>query len=262
MEIKILGAHCLESVNTRLTSMVIDGVLALDAGGLTSGLSFVEQSELKAILLSHQHLDHSKDIAFIGYYNALRLVHDNSESKKVYSIAEVFENLSAHLLNGKIFPDFTSQFPWGTPPLQFCPIQPYEAVNVLGYGVKAIPTKHAVPSVGFAVTSPKGKTLFFTSDTGPDISHCWEHVTPDLLIADVTSINEHSDRMALVGHLTPKLLKDVLVTFLETKGYLPPVVLIHLPPELEEQVRQEVAQVSQELSTDIKLGYEGMVIPL
>ena len=63
MEIRILGAHNVESANTRLTSLLVDGVLAVDAGALTSSLTFAEQEKVSSILLTHCHYDHVRDVA-------------------------------------------------------------------------------------------------------------------------------------------------------------------------------------------------------
>ncbi len=62
MRIKLLGAHNTESLETRMSGLVIDDVLALDAGGLTSSLTLAAQQELKAVLVTHQHYDHIRDI--------------------------------------------------------------------------------------------------------------------------------------------------------------------------------------------------------
>tara|TARA_Y100000310_G_scaffold215713_1_gene216645 strand:+ start:381 stop:644 length:264 start_codon:yes stop_codon:yes gene_type:complete len=66
MKIQILGAHICESQTSKLTSLLIDDVLAIDAGGLTSSLSFEAQQKIKAILLTHQHYDHIRDIPTIA----------------------------------------------------------------------------------------------------------------------------------------------------------------------------------------------------
>jgi phosphoribosyl 1,2-cyclic phosphodiesterase len=66
MEIRILGAHNVESANTRLTSVLVDGVLAMDAGALTSSLTFAEQEKVSSILLTHCHYDHVRDVAAIA----------------------------------------------------------------------------------------------------------------------------------------------------------------------------------------------------
>ncbi len=56
MKIKVLGAHNTESRNTKYMSLLVDDVLALDAGGLTSSLSFRSQMKIKAVLLTHGSL--------------------------------------------------------------------------------------------------------------------------------------------------------------------------------------------------------------
>ncbi|GAH38128.1 unnamed protein product, partial [marine sediment metagenome] len=66
MKIQILGAHNCESQNSKLITLLIDDTLAIDAGGLTSSLSFPAQQKLKAILLTHQHYDHIRDVPAIA----------------------------------------------------------------------------------------------------------------------------------------------------------------------------------------------------
>ena len=95
MEIRILGAHNVESANTRLTSVLVDGVLAMDAGALTSGLTFDEQEKVRSILLTHCHYDHVKDVAAIAL-NSTYVRH----TVKVYAQAGTLEALLNHLLNG------------------------------------------------------------------------------------------------------------------------------------------------------------------
>ena len=107
MNIELLGAHCLESKTTRLTCLLADGILAIDAGGLTSGLSFSAQRDIRAILLTHQHFDHVRDVALIGYYNSLWIGKGVTDTKTVHSTPAVLDNIMADILNGKTFPDFT-----------------------------------------------------------------------------------------------------------------------------------------------------------
>ena len=60
--------------------------------------------------------------------------------------------------------------------------------------------------------------------------------------------------------MTPALLKPELVDFRQQRGCLPPVVLIHMAPPLEREIREEAAEVARELDVKIELGYEGMEI--
>ncbi len=48
MKVQILGAHNCESQELRLVSILVDDSLVLDAGGLTSSLSFAEQIKINA----------------------------------------------------------------------------------------------------------------------------------------------------------------------------------------------------------------------
>jgi hypothetical protein len=50
MKIKILGAHNTETLRTRHTCLLIDDVLAVDAGALTSHLSEKGMKRLQAVL--------------------------------------------------------------------------------------------------------------------------------------------------------------------------------------------------------------------
>jgi ribonuclease BN (tRNA processing enzyme) len=102
MNIRILGAHNIESQDSRCISFVIDDVLAIDAGSLTSSLTFPEQQNLKAVLLTHQHYDHVRDIPALGMNFYLY-----EKTIEIYSIRPVYEVLSAHLLNNVLYPDFT-----------------------------------------------------------------------------------------------------------------------------------------------------------
>ena len=105
MKVQVLGAHNTESQDTKLMSLVIDDILALDAGGLTSSLSFSAQLKLKAILITHQHYDHIRDIPAIAMNFFLRRKVIN-----IYSTPPVKEAVLTHLLSGDIYPRFQENF--------------------------------------------------------------------------------------------------------------------------------------------------------
>jgi glyoxylase-like metal-dependent hydrolase (beta-lactamase superfamily II) len=66
LEVRILGAHSGEAKGLRMSSILVDGVLALDAGGLTSNLSLSEQQKIRAVLITHHHFDHSRDLVTLA----------------------------------------------------------------------------------------------------------------------------------------------------------------------------------------------------
>jgi phosphoribosyl 1,2-cyclic phosphodiesterase len=62
--------------------------------------------------------------------------------------------------------------------------EPYSRKTIAGYDVLAVPVKHSAPTVGYQVISPEGKSLFYTGDTTVGVSHCWQHVSPQLLVTE------------------------------------------------------------------------------
>jgi ribonuclease BN (tRNA processing enzyme) len=256
MNIRVLGAHNCESKNSKLVSLLIDDFLAIDAGALTSSLSFEAQQKIKAILLTHQHYDHVRDIPTIAMNFFLR-----DATINVYSIPAVCDAVASHLLDDELYPDFR-QRPAQEPTVRFTIIQPHQAEQIEGYSILAVPVNHSVPTVGYQVTSPDGKVVFYTGDTGPGLADCWRRVFPQLLIAEVTASDEYKEWSAESGHLTPGLLKEELTSFREVNGYLPQVVVVHMNPALEKEIAAEIAAVGKALSSSITLGYEGMQLSL
>ena len=135
-------------------------------------------------------------------------------------------------------------------------------INTLDYKVLPLPVSHHVSTVGYQVTSRDGKSLFYTSDTGPGLASCWQHVSPQLLITEVSGPQRLKSHLRGSGHLTPGLLRKELEEFYKTKGYLPRVILVHLPPPLEAEIADEVSQIDEELSGQIELGRDGMRISI
>jgi ribonuclease BN (tRNA processing enzyme) len=256
MNIRLLGAHNCESESTKLISLLIDDILVIDAGAVTSSLSFEAQQKIKALLLTHQHFDHIRDIPPLAMNLFLR-----GASTTIYSIPAVHEIVTTHLLDDEIYPSF-HQRPPRNPTLRFNIIEPHQAELIEGYSVLAVPVSHSTPAVGYQVTSPDGKIVFYTGDTGPGLANCWRHVSPQLLITEATASDRYKEEAAESGHMSTSLLKEELISFREIKGYLPEVVAVHMNPALEKEIAAEIAAVEKELDCSITMGYEGMELKL
>jgi len=256
VDIQLLGVHNCESQNTKFISLLIDDTLAIDAGGLTSSLSFPAQQKLKAILLTHQHYDHIRDVPAIAMNFYLC-----GATIDIYSTQPVYNALTTYLLDGKLYPKFLEQ-PQGNPTIKFTLIEPYQTEQIEGYSILAVRVNHAVPTVGYQITSPDGKVVFYTGDTGPGLADCWERVAPQLLITEVTATNKYEEFAKESGHLTPSLLKQELTSFRKLKGYLPQVVVVHMNPDMEGEIETEIATVAKALNSSITLAHEGMQLHL
>jgi len=232
--------------------------LAIDAGGLTSTLSLSQQEKIKAVLLTHHHFDHTRDLVTLCFNNASLWRHEI----QVYALQQALDVVIPCLLDGKIYLNLLESPSPEKPFLRLNTIEPYRKETIGGYEVLPLPVKHSVPTVGYQITSPDGKSFFYTGDTGVGIAHCWQHVSPQLLITEVCGPNKFTDELTRSGHLSPRSLREELTQFHKLRRYLPRVIIIHIAPPYEQQIKEEVAHVAKELGADISLGYEGMKVIL
>jgi ribonuclease BN (tRNA processing enzyme) len=254
MKIKILGANNIESKDTKNACLLIDDVLAIDAGAITSTMTLKEQQQLKAVLLTHRHYDHIKDIPELGMNFYLM-----EKSLVIYAIRSVYEDISARILDDMLYPDFR-KMPSEKPALIFSMLEAGREETIEGYKILPVTMIHSVPCVGFQVTSPSGKKIFYTSDTGPGLEQCWQKISPDLLIIEVTTPSKYHDFAVQAGHLTPALLKIELESFRKLKGYLPSVVTVHAKPMDEKKIQAELDEVARTMKIKVQFGRQGMVI--
>ncbi len=256
MELRILGAHNMESRHTRMESHLIDGVLALDAGGMTRALTFEEQRRIQAIILSHRHFDHVRDLLPLGL--ALRNAGIRVE---IYAIQDTVDFLMEKLLDGSLYPNVVNPPPPYEPVFHINVVDFYTEFEVLDYSVMAVPVPHAVPAAGFRIASGD-VSLFYTGDAGEGVSAAWEHVSPDVLLTEVTYGNDGADLAARGVHLTPATLEDTLLAFKRKWGRLPRVITSHLNPPWEDDVRRELVEVAARLGIEIEVSQEDMTLTL
>ena len=226
------------------------------AGSLTSKLSFRAQARIKAVLLTHRHYDHVKDLPALGM-NFFLL----EKTLEICTIQSVYEDLARYLMDGVLYPDFR-KIPPEKPVFKFNILEPCREVTIEGYKILPVTVRHAVPGVGYQVTSPAGKKLFYTADTGPGLEECWRQVSPDLLIIEVTYLNKDEQLSIDAGHLTASMLQKELESFRKLKGYLPRIVTVHANPVDEKEIEAELSRVAAALNTDIQPGREEMRITL
>jgi ribonuclease BN (tRNA processing enzyme) len=254
MDIRVLGAHNSETSTTSCVTLLIDEKLAIEAGGLTSRLTFEEQSKLDAIVITHNHLDHVRDIPTLAL-NFYR----RSACIDIYSTAHVCGSIKEHMLNSEMYPQFHA-IPKKKPTVNFLEVEPLGLQWIDGHSVLPVPVNHEGDAVGYLISDRQNKSVFFTGDTGPNLTECWQHVSPQLLIIDVTLSNENEDFARRTRHLTPRLLEAELVKFREIHGYIPAVLSIHMDANQETQIRSELHEVEQHLHTEINMAYEEMCL--
>jgi len=247
MQIRILGARQGESRSDRFTSILVDGILALDAGGLTSTLTVAEQAGIHSVLLTHQHFDHVKDLGALGFNLFGR------GQVRIHCTSEVRAALEATVLSDRIWIDFFVRPTPEAPTFVHDPVEPDRAFALASYRVRPVPVWHTVPTLGYEITSATGATFLYTGDNGPGSGAAWATTAPELLITEVTYPNAEGGLAAQSGHLSPALLAEELRAFRAVRGYLPRVLVVHVNPYHEAQITAEVSAVASDLSADIRV---------
>ena len=178
----------------------------------------------------------------------------------VYALKNTLEVISTYILNGTLYPDLTKKPSLDKPVFKFNPVELNKDFVIGGYTVTPFAVNHGLPAVGYQITSPDGKCLIFTGDTCRNPALTWKGRSPQLIVTEVTVSNAYETIARESRHLTPQLLKEELIDFKKANGYIPPVAVVHISPHLENEIRQEIARVADELGTKITCGHEGMRI--
>ena len=258
MNIKILGAYKLESRDTRHTCFLIDGVLGVDAGSLAAALPIEEQAKIEAILISHKHFDHIRDLPTLGLATL-----GGEYPIHLYSLQETLNEIHTHLFNEEIWPDLTRPLAGPPPRFKFHELEAGKVVDVLAYQVTPIAVDHPVPCTGFVIKSPTGSTMAYTGDTGGVLEpFITGFPNLDVMFVDVSFPNRKKDLAALTGHLTPKKLQEELASIQPANGKWPQLLAVHMNPADRDELAGEIRIVGQELGIDVSAGIEGMTISI
>lgn len=235
MKIEVIGGFGGESVDCRMTCLLINDRIALDAGSLSQALPIERQVEVEGIVLTHSHLDHTASLPFV-----IENVFGRCDRPlDVYTSASTIYSIRKYLLNNATWPDFTLLPNHLEPVVSFHEIWDETTLELAGVRFTPIPVNHPVPTHGFLIE--EGETAFlWSSDTGPT-ERLWEiaNRTPNLKAISVeTSFDNAMQQVADVSyHLTPQTLAGELDK-LEVKVL---ILLHHMKPPCVEQIRAEVA---------------------
>jgi len=201
MRLKVLGAYGASDAEHNLTGYLIDDWFAVDAGTLTSKLSFAQQARIQAVFITQTHADHIRFSQTAGPLT-------------VFAAKDVMELLISNVFNGIVWPDFSTLISSLTnkPAVIYRALTPGKKVMFEGVGMTAVPVHHQIPAAG-VIVEMNGQAITFTGDTGPT-SEIWKRTnkTPGV-VAVVTEASFPNDQQQLAddtAHLSPNTFGEEL----------------------------------------------------
>ncbi|MDQ6992062.1 MAG: 3',5'-cyclic-nucleotide phosphodiesterase [Mariprofundus sp.] len=242
MQVKVLGCYGGQLLGFHLTSFLINESILLDAGSPTEALSLEEQHKIRHICISHTHLDHIQDIAFLSDNRSLKRLGASVACRTItiHALPENNRVIKEHLLNNVIWPDFTAIPNSDDPTLALVDFEPEQPILLDGITITPIRVNHPVPCTGFLVDDGHSQ-LLYSADTG-NTDRIWEiaNAQPNLkaVILDCSFPNAYQHLADLSGHLTPQGVKQNLQK-LTLLGKIP-IYLYHMKPETLSLLRGEV----------------------
>ena len=247
--IKILGAYGTRSKDCGTSSFLLNPKNVIDAGNLLVPLD-VDSTEIENIWITHSHLDHIIDIAYIldNYFNLRK------KSLNIIALPQTIKAIQENFLNNQIWPDF-SKIPLTNSENMAVTYTELEIGKEYSIGegefIRAYETDHTVASCGYIYTK-NDTCVLITADTHSlqgtineirnekriksivvecsfpnnlkELAIMSKHLTPELLFEQLKPISNEELRV-YINHIKPSYLAKILNEIEEYKGDFKPIVL-------------------------------------
>jgi ribonuclease BN (tRNA processing enzyme) len=239
LAVRVLGPYGGSAPGYRLTTFLLNGETALDAGALTDTLPLAAQRRIRRVLLTHAHFDHIATLPFLAAN-----LHGNLPSPiEIVAPAPVLDAVRRHIFNDTTWPDFTRLPSVARPTIRYRPLAEGRAARVGALTVTPFAVNHVVPAYGY-VLSANASSVVFSGDTGPT-ERLWAAARRARNVKAVfleCSFSDQEKRLAAGSlHLTPRLVREELPK-------LPPrvpVFLYHVKPLSLARIRRELAALAE-----------------
>ena len=233
LTVRVLGPYGGSAPGYRITTFLIDGETALDAGALTEALPIAAQRRIRSVVLTHAHFDHIASLPFL-----MENLYGRSRPLELIAPEPVLSSLRRHVFNDSTWPDFSRLPSRARPTLVFRPVRAGRPFRCGSAVFVAVPVDHIVPAYGYLVSKP-GRAVLFSGDTRPT-RRIWEAARRARDLKAIFLEVSFSDAQAAVArdscHLTPALLPAEL----EKAPPRAPVYLYHMKPPSLSRIRREV----------------------
>jgi ribonuclease BN (tRNA processing enzyme) len=233
LAIRALGPYGGSAPGYRLTTFLVDGESALDAGSLTEALPLSAQRRIRRVFLTHAHFDHIASLPFL-----MENLYGQETPLEILAPAPVLATIARDVLNDRVWPDFTKLPSRSRPTVKLTRLsegKPFRAGRVT---FTPFAVRHVVPTYGYIVAKP-GRSVLFSGDTEPT-DLLWDAAGRARNLKAIFLELSFSDSQLAVAqasrHMTPSLVRAEL----SKAPPRVPVFLYHMKPPSLARIRREV----------------------
>jgi len=235
----------------RLTSYVLDDLLAVDAGSLALGLSDFQRQNLRDIVITHSHADHIATLPiFID-----ELFGSLTAPVRIHATPDVIELLERDVFNNMVYPRFSKLSNSHGPVMCYCPLPLGKPVSIAHFQITAFAVNHLVPTVGLVVADSQTSVVFGSDSAETDETWARANASPNLkaLLVEASYPNHLEDLAQRSGHLTPAALKAELQK-LQAKNLQ--ILAVGLKASYRETIVQELSALGDSRLSVMEPGKE------
>ncbi|HEY0426206.1 MAG TPA: 3',5'-cyclic-nucleotide phosphodiesterase [Pyrinomonadaceae bacterium] len=239
----------LASARQHLSCIVVDDLVAIDAGSLAMATSAVQKKQIRDVIISHAHLDHIAGLPLYidDLFATLR------EPVCVYATEEVIEVLERDIFNWSVYPRFSELENDNGKVMRYLPFEAGKTFSVKHLRISAIKVNHKVPSVGFIVSD--GQTTFALSSDTAEMDGFWEVLNAEknlsAVLVECAFPNELEELARVSYHLTPKTLKKELEKFSHRNCL---IYIINIKPMYRDEIVRQIEELNLENLQILEVG--------
>ncbi len=236
-DIRFLGTSGGKDIDKGSSCLQVADNIVIDAGNIINGLGEMAQY-IEYIFLTHSHLDHISDIAFLidAYFIKMK------KPLKIFALQETLDALDKYIFNWSIWPDFKeiNLLDSSNKSIEFIALEIGKEYIFENVSLKPILLNHTVATCGYVVKKRDFSAIYATDTYVCD--NLWKEVNENLEIDSViidVSFPSHMDILAKSSkHLTPKLLNQELKKLNRDDVS---IYVIHIKPSFYQEVIKELS---------------------
>jgi cAMP phosphodiesterase len=235
VKVRVLGCSGGIGAPAATTSFLIDNDILVDAGTGLGALTLEELAGIDHVFLTHSHLDHINSLPLMA--DSVGMMRESPVT--VYARPETIETLEQHVMNGKVWPDFTRIPTPEQPFLRFQKMAPGESIELGARTLRSVSVTHTIPAVGYLVGNNSAWWAFSGDTTVTD--EFWRQLNAldnlRYVFIETTFTDENEELANISRHLCPSMLAGELKKLDQDAD----VYISHLMPGSEEKIMAEIA---------------------